>query len=370
VKVALVTDSTAFGGAEAYLATLCRLLAQSGHEVVLVCPPELVSCPAFQQASRVSATRDFIPFRGLTNLRDVCTVFGALRAARPDVLHLNLPAPFSAKTFLVPVLARWAGVRCVTTTEHLPRMNFGLPQRLCKRIVAALIQTTIAVSNSSKRFLTAYFWLPASAVTVVHNGVNIPGSWDRAQARDELRIPESQFVILQVASLHRRKGHVTLFRALRALIGKQSATAITAVLVGSGPDQSVLQREVSSLGLGNHVRFAGHCPQPGLYYAAADVFVLPSEKEAFPLSTMEAMSYALPVVATAVDGIPEQVEDGRNGFLFEPGDADRLAGLLGQLLDDPQLRAAMGAEGRKRVIAEFTLQQSFERTLECWTRKK
>ena len=109
------------------------------------------------------------------------------------------------------------------------------------------------------------------------------------------------------------------------------------------------------------VHFTGQRADVARLLGALDIFVLPSLREALPIAVMEAMAMGLPVVATRVGGIPEVVEDGMTGCLVPPGDEAALAAALGRLVADPALAARLGAAGRARVQAQFTVEQMVRR---------
>lgn len=367
MTILLVTASTNFGGAEAYLAGLHRKLRQEGHHVKLACPSELMDKRSFREGLGDDVESVECLFSSASSIRGTLQFFKILRSlGKNSVCHLNLPAPFSWPMIHLPLVCRLSGVRVVTATEHLPRIPCRWPMRLLKKFMSAFLDMTIAVSESSKVHLQEYFWLNPSKLRVIHNGVAIPEHWDRSASRKALSIPESSFVVLMVASLLRRKGQSTLLHSIRLLLDEQPGSDVLTVFVGGGEDQARLEAECRSLGLESNVRFTGHQDEVSRYYAASDVFALPSEKEAFPLSVLEAMSFELPVVASTVDGIPEQIEDDQNGFLIAPGNAQRLAHLLGLMMKDPLLRARLGAEGRKRVIERFSDASSYSKTRDIW----
>jgi glycosyltransferase involved in cell wall biosynthesis len=127
-------------------------------------------------------------------------------------------------------------------------------------------------------------------------------------------------------------------------------------MVGEGPDRPRLAAEIRRLGLERSVVLAGDRSDVADMLAQADVFVLSSTSEGLPLSILEAMAAALPVVASAVGGVPEAVEDGETGLLVPPRDPVRLAAALERLLVDPELRRRLGSNGRDRVREQFGLE--------------
>ena len=164
--------------------------------------------------------------------------------------------------------------------------------------------------------------------------------------------------LLTVGRLVEKKGLPILLEALAAL--RAQGTAARLVVVGDGPARADFEAVARRLGVAEHVEFAGAVGQDEIRarYAAADVFCLPSFAEGIPVVLMEAMAMELPVVSTAIMGIPELIADGVEGRLVPPGRADLLAAALAALLADPDQRAAMGRAGRAKVTADFDVRAS------------
>jgi colanic acid/amylovoran biosynthesis glycosyltransferase len=178
----------------------------------------------------------------------------------------------------------------------------------------------------------------------------------------------AQLRLLTVGRLHPTKGHAILLEALAELIAGGTDARLT--VIGRGPTLAGLRRRSERLGVAPHVDFVGAVGQDeiGDYYADADVFCLPSFGEGVPVVLMEAMATGLPVVASAVMGVPELVEDGRTGLLVPPARPDLLARALEHLAGAPELRRRMGTAGRKKVATEFTIERSADRLAEMYAR--
>ena len=164
--------------------------------------------------------------------------------------------------------------------------------------------------------------------------------------------------VLTVAQLVQRKGIDVLLDAVATL--RERDVAVEAVIVGDGAERRSLEARARKLGLGDAVTFAGAVGQDRLpdYYARADVFCLPSFAEGIPIVLMEAMARELPVVATAIMGVPELVEGRRCGLLVPPARPDVLAAALEELAGDPALRDQLGRQARERVAERFELHSS------------
>jgi glycosyltransferase involved in cell wall biosynthesis len=180
---------------------------------------------------------------------------------------------------------------------------------------------------------------------VIPNAVDVEGApRSRRAVRDRPRI-------LSVGRLKAPKDFPTLVRAL----GDLRPDSFEAVIVGDGPDRQLLEEEIHELGLEDRVSLAGERRDVPELLAGADVFVLPSRSEGHPVSVLEAMAAGIPVVASRVGGVPEQVSDGETGLLVEPGDPTELAAALRRLTADPRLRRRLGAAGRVRAEQAFDL---------------
>jgi colanic acid/amylovoran biosynthesis glycosyltransferase len=167
--------------------------------------------------------------------------------------------------------------------------------------------------------------------------------------------------ILTVGRVDAMKGTVVLLQALQRL--GQRGHRPTLTIVGDGPSKAKAVRMASRLGVAEQVRWEGAVGQDRIrdYYAGCDVFCLPSFAEGIPIVLMEAMAMEVPVVANAITGIVELVEDQKSGFLVRPGRVDELTERLATLLEDPELRHSMGRAGRARVSAEYDLEANVQR---------
>ena len=158
-----------------------------------------------------------------------------------------------------------------------------------------------------------------------------------------------------VGRLDAVKGVPLLLDAFAATRPRHPTARLT--IAGDGPARAALEAQVQSLGLTGAVRFTGSLDEDGVaaLLDSADMLVLPSFAEGLPVVLMEALASRIPVIATQVAGVPELVEDGVSGFIVPPGDVDTLAVRLDRLLSDPELCAAMGAAGRRKVEAGFDI---------------
>jgi glycosyltransferase involved in cell wall biosynthesis len=203
--------------------------------------------------------------------------------------------------------------------------------------------------------------VPASRLRLVYEGVPdrdpAPGGREALAA---LGVPADVPVIGNVAALTGHKDHATLVEAL-ALLRERSAARL--VIAGEGELRPALEALVRERGLADRVVFAGFRQDLDRLLPAFSVFCLSSRLEGLGTSLLDAMAFALPVVATAAGGIPEAVEDAVTGRLVPPRDPAALAGALLEVLADEGRRRAYGAAGRRRFLERFTADHMVDETL-------
>jgi glycosyltransferase involved in cell wall biosynthesis len=213
-------------------------------------------------------------------------------------------------------------------------------------------------------------------VHLVYHGLDLSrfqrGATDQivplAAYADGTRVP----LILSVGRLVAKKGFDTLVRSCAML--RDRGLRFRCMIYGDGEQREALQELVQSLGLEGMVELPGAVLQDDLVeiYRQATLFALPcqilenGDRDGLPNVLVEAMAMEIPVVSTDVSGVPELVEDGRNGFLVPPRSPERLADRMQALLADPALRREFAAAGRHRVLAEFSLEANTRRILQLF----
>lgn len=231
---------------------------------------------------------------------------------------------------------------------------------LAGRLTAHLADHVVACSRFTARELERDYRVSPERMTVIPNGLRIaPGDAPASNARED-----GELRAVFVGRLRTRKAVAVLLEAL----ARPQARAVRLSIVGDGEQRGALEGRVRSAGLEDRVRFCGQVPRDRVaeHYARADVFVLPSTYEGFPVTILEAMTHGLPIVATRVAGIPEAVVHDVSGVLVEPEDAEALADALAGLASDPERRRAMGEAGRARVRERFDLARVGARYLALW----
>ncbi len=303
-------------------------------------------------------TRLSVPFDGFDMTRlsrplRPLIVAWVLNRLKIDVLHVH-HLPFYTRTAFG---ARLAGVKGVVFTEH-SKHELSQSQRLqndCRKAARTAAHFTV-VSAELKAFFVNELGIPDESVRVIKNGVDTKRFRPLAGGAERPRVLPSSgkgHTLISVGRLHEAKDHVTLLRAIKRLVMKN--VQISLVLVGEGELRGLVENTVNELGLQAHVHLLGNWTNVEDLLPHADLFVLSSRHEGLPMVLLEAMSCGLPIVTTAVGGIPEIVEDGVNGYLVPRENPDSLAEKIELLLAQPETARRMGATNRDQAVAKYSM---------------
>jgi len=222
----------------------------------------------------------------------------------------------------------------------------------------------IAVSNFIMNGVKEYFGEAKKNLFVVHNAIDTEKFISQA---DEFELPieitpskGNSLVIGMIAAMDRNKNPQLLLRACACIIKALPERNINVLLAGRFPDKGYETETIllaEELGIRDNVKFLGFQSNASAICRYADILVYPSSREAFSLSSLEAMTWGKPVVASRAGGIPEVVEDGVSGILCEPGDLSQFELAIKCLVEDADLRSTMGNRGRERVEKIFSMNQ-------------
>jgi glycosyltransferase involved in cell wall biosynthesis len=251
--------------------------------------------------------------------------------------------------------------------EHTWSYSGDRPRILLdRRLIAPRADAFVAVSRDDQRKMVEIERIPPEKTRFIPNGIDLEPPPEDAgkRVRRELGLDPGQPVIGTVATLRAQKALDVLIEA--ALMLREEFPDL-AVLIAGGADPTAaeeaarLKALAERLGAGETVRFLGPRDDIPSLLAALDVAVISSDYEGSPLSVMEYMEAALPVVATRVGGVPDIVVDGETGFLVPPRDPAAITAALTRLLAEPELARRMGEAGRRRRRAEFDLSATVRR---------
>ena len=230
---------------------------------------------------------------------------------------------------------------------------------LLQRFLWGFADQVLSVSEAHRKKVTNIIRFPHEQIKAIVNGVDterfFPNPEIKEETRKKLGLTKGAFCIGTVGSLRPVKNQSLLFNACKVIL--HHFDQVEVLIVGEGPLESKLKQEVQTLGLSGKIHFAGVQPNIPEILNALDVFVLPSRSEGMPNAVLEAMACGIPVIATAVGGTPEVVEDGKSGILIASEDEPHLVQVLKELIQNHEKRLAIGIEGRRRILSHFSLKK-------------
>lgn len=366
LSVLHVAAPAAVGGLERVVHALARGHHRMGHSVrvAAVVDPRTDAAPFVDPLEHAGVPVDLLSLPARAYLRERQLVRQLCLAHRPEIVHTHGFRP----DVIDAGVARRLGIPTVTTEHGQSKMGGKtalyewLQQRSFRQFDAVVAVSTAIVP------------------TLVRVGVRgdrihvIPNAWaqdvaflDRAAARQILGLPEDAFVVGWVGRLIRAKGADVLLRALETL----PAGSWLGVVIGDGPERGRVERLADALQLSQRVRFRGRVVEAARLLAAFDVFVLSSRSEGTPIALFEAMAAGVPVVATAVGGVPDVVSPSE-AWVVPPENAHRMGDAIGAVQADRAGARERARRARDRLTMKFGLEpwlRSYER-LYCTLRRQ
>jgi len=370
------------GGVDSVLLRLIRQARRSrtDYSFTVVLPPGSPYVPVYQAEGADVETVAMSMFWKAASLRDfahmVATFPGSFFHLRRIIHERQIDLVHSHKiNVLVADFAARACGRPAVHTLHEVSTGGLLVYRVFSRIISWLTSAIVITCDASGELIGSN-WQTRRDVHKIYTGIDIDELFgrrpDRLEARAGLGLAADATVVTVSARFQDTKG-IEFFLDAAALVLRRFPF-VTFMIVGdvAGPERQLheykarLLKHVDDLGIAAACRFVGIQRDLVNAYAATDIMVLPSVFDVLPVTVFEAMSMALPVVATSVGGVPEQVEDGVTGFIVPPRDGEAIADRVGRLLADPQLARRMGLAGRDRVARLFTVEEYVRATLNLY----
>ena len=355
VRVMIVIHGLETGGAEMMVLHLARELDRAGHPVrVVSLHGDETDVAGLMRRAGIDVVA--LNKAGGPDPRTVLRLRAQMRDFSPTVVHTHLPV----LEYVLPA-ARLYGRRVgiIHTVHNLARAETRhRVLRAVNRRAFSHGVVPVALNEEVRSSICREYALPASAVPVVGNGIDLDAF--RGPQRRGPRGAGAR--LLCVARLAPAKNHALLLRTVARL--RESGRDVSLTLVGDGPLRGALEERARELGISERVRFAGRRTDTAAFYRDCDLFVLLSDYEGMPMSIIEAMASGLPVVATRAGGVAELVDDGVNGALVE-ADAAAAAGAIAAICDDPALYARLSA-GAVRTSSHYSAEAMMEKYVDLY----
>ena len=347
--IAILNETVGVGGAETLILQLAEELAARGRRIVCVLPDKdgWLTDEIHLRGFPLYTFRIRHPF-DTELVRQLCT---SLTSEGVDVVHSH---EFAMGIFGTAVAGMLRRPHVITMHGNQTILD-DLKHRVLLRWALRNSDATVAVSQATKAHMVKRLNVAPEAIHVIRNGVPVRQG-DRETTRDSLGVDPGHVLLLATGSLVERKGFHVLVQALALLCqGTGTMAPWKLVIAGEGSFRSELQTRINALQLQERVQLLGYRSDIPNLQAAADIFVMPSLWEGLPLAVLEAMSVGNPVVASRTSGIPEAINDGEDGLLVPPGEAESLANALASLIFDREKRSRLGSAALRRALNQFTI---------------
>ncbi|MBI5742249.1 MAG: glycosyltransferase family 4 protein [Candidatus Niyogibacteria bacterium] len=378
-RVLYIITKSIWGGATKYTCDLATTLPRDGFEVFAAAGPVPTDYSGRDLFSELRgkdiALHEIKNFqRSVNPLKDIFAFFEIvrlIRKVRPDIIHVS-SSKAGGLVGLASFFLKTKNYQLKTIfTAHGWAYHEERPfwqRRLLKLAscaTAAFYDTVICVSEYDRRSAIENKIAPATKLVAVHNGIAIDAPLlPRAEARRKLLpdIADGDFLFGAVGEYVKNKGYDILIDAAEIII-KHHPNAKFALLGHHGEEKGNLKSQILNLKLERSVFLVDNPSNARAHLPAFDIFVMPSLKEGLPYALLEAGAASLPVVASQVGGIPEIIEDGKEGLLVPPGNAAALAAAFEKMIGDETLRRNFGTALQKKIAQEFSFAKMLRETV-------
>jgi glycosyltransferase involved in cell wall biosynthesis len=358
IPIVWMIDSLGPGGAERLTVSILEQLNKEIFDIRVCVLHIQQGNPVAHEIERIGIPVDLVMIPYLRHPANLPRLLKYLRKWRPKLIHTQLE--FS--DVLGCAAGKILGIPSVST-QH----TVGIPEggsafwrnELMWASLRYCCNKVIAVSESTRQFHQQMGRLDNGKTITIYNGIDLSSykafsSMERDKKRKSLNLPANGMVITTVAVLRELKGIQYMIEAMPIIL--DAAPDVCYLIVGDGEYGQSLRELVELHQLGDRVFFAGHRSDIPEILAASDLFVLPSLTEALPTVLIEAMAAMKPIVASSVGGIPEMIDNGRNGLLVRHANASDLATACLQVLLDEHKAETMGRNGFDVAREKFDIQ--------------
>jgi glycosyltransferase involved in cell wall biosynthesis len=336
--------SSGWGGQEQRIILECKKIMEMGHFVIIGCQP---GSGLMERAIQAGIHVEKLVIRQSYDIKAILDTFRLIKKHAINVINTH-----SGKdTWVGGVAAKLAGSPLFVRTRHLAIPISNNPFNFIHKLADGIITTGEAVKNA----LINNNGYPAERIASIATGVPLDRfarTEDDGSLRKELAIDKNVRIVTIVAILRNVKRHDIFLDSV--LVLKNRYKDLKFLIVGEGPMRQSIESKIIDNGLQNDVIMTGHREDIPRILAASDIIVLTSDKEGVPQSLSQAMAMGKPVVASAVGGIPDLIDDGVTGLFAEPGNASSYADKISVLLENDELRSRIALEGQKHVLNNFT----------------
>jgi glycosyltransferase involved in cell wall biosynthesis len=363
MNIGFIEDTHFHGGTQIWVTEAVQAFLSKGHEVSLLAPEgswvveqcrntgATITSYDWDKVVREDPNNQATWTKGLSRCDvAICTVHPPREGFHCSVFAARCIREASLETYLIPKTG-------TIVPEYL--REFYLPDE-------TINSSIIAIADFTRKYLIDTYNIPAEKVALIYQGTDTEryrhqdSIW--SEARKRYQLPSNASPILgSIGSFEHRKGHPVLFEALNELV-QGSLPNAHIMMVGDGPDETMLKKKVQDLGLERSVSFFPFTNEPNYVFERIDITVLPSlYKEGLPNVLLESLAMGVPVVSSDIGGVSEIVIDGESGYLVEPGDTSALANAIQKLWGNQDAYKVMRNNARKLIEGQFNKTIQFDR---------
>ena len=356
LKLLHLTASLHIGGAERIILSLAEKMDRTQFETHVCVLGKFDDHSFLPEFQKVGVKLHVIPIKRFYSPRGLWETMRYLRRHQFDILHTHL-----TDADIVGRVAGWLTNTSVISTLHNTPFNYNnqrFDRRWLLRATARLFPSHfVGVSDQISDLFMKEWRIPRERISTIHNAtpledfLSIPVGTAVSTAPDD-KSGASMVTITNIGSLTPQKAQHLLLEAAQIVLQQRPNTRF--FITGVGPLEQQLKAQAQELGIADQVVFTGLVRDIPKLLGQTDIFILPSLWEGLPISVIEAMAAARPIVVTDVGGNRELFESGVGGIIVPPGDVPALAHALLSLIDDKPLRLAMGQNARQRAEATFS----------------
>lgn len=373
-KILYVITKSAWGGAQRYVFDLATRLNRNGFEAIVACGGE---GPLADKLRREGITVISVPSlkrepNAWTDIRAVKELVGVFRRERPDIVHLSSSKAggVGAVAALIYKLAARTRLPVIFTAHGWPfkedrpcwqRTLIFLASWLSTLMHERVITITVSDHRSARRFI------PDKKLSLIFHGIATPDFLPRPASRNFFAgridgIHPDDILIGVTAELTKNKGLNYIIEAGRMMKAKTGDAKFKILIMGGGEDKARLKARINAYDLDAAIFLLDFVPDAGQYLLGLDIFAMSSVKEGLPYAIMEAMAAGLPIVASAVGGLPDLITDQKSGLLVPPKEAPALADAIVRIIQNRAFGARIGENARKRLFDSFPVEGMVRRT--------
>lgn len=369
MKILYIITQSEFGGAQRNVFDLAFVFSKE-HEIIVAAGSngELLSRLTEKNIKTYHLKHLKRAINPYSDTMAIFELYSLIHKIQPDIVHLH-----SSKAGVVGAIAsKLASTAKVIYTAHgfvFNEPGFYPKKKMfiwAEKISGWFKNQIICVSEKDRQSALQYHITPEHKLVTIHNGIPEISFTSKEEAKNTLDIThlKSKKIVGTIAHFYPVKGLDYLINAVPEIIEKHPETLF--LLIGGGQEHSKLQTLIKKNKLEDHILLIDEIKNASQFLKAFDIFVLPSLKEGFPYAILEAMFAEVPIIASRVGGIPEQIEDGVSGLLVQSKTSQELAVKINLLLDNQKLANKLARNAKEKVEREFGVEKMVEKTKETY----